>query len=85
MASMFRISPLIQVRIQLVNSFTLETYLIIKKSHNVCLKPKGEICNRLKAGTKVYPIQTKGQWTQITWRNGKKKGWIQFPQDYTQI
>ncbi len=27
--------------------------VILKKSHTVYLKPKGEVCNRLKAGTKV--------------------------------
>ena len=42
------------------------------------LKPDGEICNRLKAGTKVYLCQIKGEWKKIKWRNGKKKGWVKL-------
>ncbi|HAX45687.1 MAG TPA: hypothetical protein DCX78_02515 [Nitrospina sp.] len=54
----------------------MDNYLILQKTHHVHLKPDGEVCNRLRAGAKVYPTQTKGKWTRITWRNGKKKGWI---------
>lgn len=50
--------------------------LILKKSHVVYLKPEGEICNRLKMGTKVVLIKNKGDWVFINWRSGKKKGWI---------
>ena len=52
--------------------------VFLKKSFTVHLKPDGEICNRLKAGTKVYLCQSKGEWTKISWRNGKKKGWLKF-------
>ena len=44
----------------------------------VHLKIDGEICNRLKMGVKVHPIQKKGDWVKITWRGGKKKGWIKI-------
>jgi hypothetical protein len=44
----------------------------------VHLKIDGEICNRLKMGVKVQPIQKKGDWIKITWRGGKKKGWIKL-------
>ena len=50
--------------------------VILKKSHTVHLKPEGEICNRLKAGTKVQVVIKKGDWTLINWRSKKKKGWI---------
>ena len=53
---------------------TIAVYL--KKSHTVHLKPEGEICNRLKAGTKIQVVKTKGDWTLINWRSKKKKGWI---------
>ena len=42
----------------------------------IYLKPKGEICNRLPAGSRVKILQRKGDWVKITWRGGKKKGWI---------
>ena len=48
----------------------------LKKSHTVYLKPEGEICNRLKAGTKVQVVKKKGDWALIHWRSKKKKGWI---------
>jgi len=44
----------------------------------VYLKIDGEVCNRLKMGVKVHPIQKKGDWVKITWRGGKKKGWIKI-------
>ena len=53
-------------------------FIFLKKTHTVHLKPDGEICNRLKAGTKIYLRQIKGEWTNICWRNGKKKGWIKL-------
>jgi len=33
-------------------------FIFLRKSHAVHLKPDGEICNRLKAGTKIYLRQT---------------------------
>tara|TARA_B110000495_G_C22498549_1_gene306166 strand:+ start:128 stop:304 length:177 start_codon:yes stop_codon:yes gene_type:complete len=53
-------------------------FLFLKKSHTVHLKPDGEICNRLKAGAKVYLHQIKGEWRNISWRNKKKKGWVKL-------
>ena len=50
--------------------------VVLKKSHAVHLKPEGEICNRLKAGTKVEVVKKKGEWALINWRSKKKKGWI---------
>ena len=52
--------------------------VILKKSHTVYLKPDGEICNRLKAGTKIRIVKKKGGWALINWRSEKKKGWIFF-------
>jgi len=52
----------------------------LKKNHTVHLKPDGEICNRLKLGTKVQIVKRKGNWAHINWRSGKKKGWIYFPE-----
>ncbi|PIP71848.1 MAG: hypothetical protein COW89_09680 [Nitrospinae bacterium CG22_combo_CG10-13_8_21_14_all_47_10] len=55
--------------------------LLLDKSHTVHLKPEGEICNRLKQGTRVKIMNKKGNWLHITWRSGKKKGWINcYPQ-----
>ncbi|MCH8156164.1 MAG: hypothetical protein IID18_00165 [Nitrospinae bacterium] len=59
----------------------METPIILEKTHTVHLKPDGEICNRLKAGVRMHPVQRKGDWIRITWRNGKKKGWIHYPQE----
>jgi len=53
-------------------------FIFLHKSHTVHLKPDGEICNRLKAGTKIYLRQIKGEWTNISWENGKKKGRIKL-------
>ena len=53
-------------------------FIFLHKSHSVHLKPGGEICNRLKAGTKIYLSQIKGEWTNISWRNSKKKGWVKL-------
>ena len=50
--------------------------IILKKSYTVRLKPEGEICNRLKTGTKVQIVKKKGDWALINWRRKKKKGWI---------
>ena len=52
----------------------------LKKKHTVHLKPDGEICNRLKLGTKVQIVRRKDDWAHINWRSGKKKGWIYFPE-----
>ncbi len=52
----------------------------LEKNHTVHLKPEGEICNRLKLGTKVEIVKQKGNWVYINWRNGKKKGWIFYPE-----
>ena len=52
----------------------------LKKNHTVHLKPDGEICNRLKLGTKVQIVRRKDNWAHINWRSGKKKGWIYFPE-----
>ena len=48
-------------------------------NRKIYLSPDGEICNRLKTGTKVLIINVKGSWMQITWRNGKKKEWTILP------
>ena len=50
--------------------------ITLEKSHMVFLKVGGEVCNRLSRGTRVWPIQRNGDWIKITWRNGKKRGWI---------
>jgi len=55
-----------------------DNFIFLQKSHTVHLKPGGEICNRLKAGTKIYLHQIKGEWKNISWRNGKKKGWVKL-------
>jgi hypothetical protein len=52
----------------------------LTKNYTVYLKPDGEICNRLKLGTKVQIVRRKGDWARINWRSGKKKGWIYFPE-----
>ena len=56
----------------------MEKMIVLEKNHSVHLKKEGEICNRLGRGAKVMPILRKGDWLKITWRNGKKKGWIQL-------
>ncbi len=53
-----------------------KTHFLLKKSSTVHLKPEGEVCNRLKQGTQVLLVQKKDEWGKITWRSGKKKGWI---------
>lgn len=53
--------------------------LELEKSTLVHLRAEGEICNRLARGTRVMPIGRQGDWVQITWRKGKKKGWIFYP------
>ncbi len=54
-------------------------YLDLDKTYTVHLNEKGEVCNRLARGTRVVPVQRKGDWIKITWRKGKKKGWIFYP------
>ena len=53
-------------------------FIFLQKSHTIHLKPDGAICTRLKAGTKIYLRQIKGEWTNISWRHGKKKGGLNF-------
>ncbi len=50
--------------------------IVLQSSLYVYNKANGEICNRLKKGFKVNPVAKKGDWLKITWRGGKKKGWI---------
>jgi hypothetical protein len=50
--------------------------ITLDKTYYVHLKERGEICNRLGRGTRVCPVKKNGEWSKITWRNGKKKGWI---------
>ena len=55
-------------------------FIFLQKSHTVHLKPDGGVCNRLKAGTKICLLQIKGEWTNISWRNGKKRDGLNFSQ-----
>ncbi|MCF8720684.1 SH3 domain-containing protein [Nitrospina gracilis] len=59
----------------------MESSIVLEKNHTVHLKEKGEVCNRLNKGTRVKVLQARGNWLQITWRNGKKKGWIEIPSE----
>ncbi len=45
--------------------------LLLDKSHTVHLRPEGEICNRLKQGTRVKIVKRKDGWVHITWRREK--------------
>jgi hypothetical protein len=54
----------------------MEKVITLQKTHTVYLKAGGEICNRLGRGTRVCPVKRNGEWLKITWRNGKKRGWI---------
>ena len=56
----------------------LEKDFTLPASCYVYLKAGGEICNRLKMGVRVRPVQKKGDWLKITWRGGNKKGWIRL-------
>tara|TARA_B100000315_G_scaffold165505_1_gene154174 strand:- start:480 stop:677 length:198 start_codon:yes stop_codon:yes gene_type:complete len=58
----------------------VEPVITLGKTHGVHLKPKGEVCNWLHAGARVHLLQRKGDWVRITWRSGKKNGWIQYPE-----
>lgn len=58
----------------------MEDKIILEKTFYVHLKENGEVCNRLPAGTHVHPIKRKNDWLKITWRSGKKKGWILRPE-----
>jgi hypothetical protein len=53
--------------------------LELDKTTTVHLTANGEMCNRLSRGTRIIPVQRKGDWLKITWRKGKKKGWIFSP------
>lgn len=55
--------------------------LILERTHYVHLKENGEVCNRLRKGTQVQLTKRKGEWLKITWKSGKKKGWIHKPED----
>ena len=54
----------------------MDEILVLKSTHYVHLKENGEICNRLARRTRVHIVKRKGEWLKITWRNGRKKGWI---------
>jgi hypothetical protein len=54
----------------------MDKVVTLAKTHIVYLKVGGEVCNRLGRGTRVCPIKRNGSWVKITWRNGKKRGWI---------
>lgn len=56
----------------------MEKGIILKKTYYVHLKENGERCNRLPRGTLVFPVEQRGDWIKIVWRNGKKKGWIRL-------
>lgn len=53
--------------------------LELDKTTTVHLTANGEMCNRLARGTRIVPVGRKGDWVKITWRKGKKKGWIFSP------
>jgi hypothetical protein len=53
--------------------------LELDKTTTVHLTANGEMCNRLARGTRIVPVRRKGDWIKITWRKGKKKGWIFSP------
>lgn len=53
--------------------------LELDKTTTVHLTANGEMCNRLARGTRIAPVKRKGDWVKITWRKGKKKGWIFSP------
>ncbi len=57
----------------------MEKIITLEKTCTVFIKQGGEVCNRLKSGTRVTAVQQRDGWIKITWRNGKKKGWIQTP------
>jgi hypothetical protein len=57
----------------------LPEYLELEKATPVHLTANGEMCNRLARGTRIIPVRRKGDWVKISWRKGKKKGWIFFP------
>ncbi|GJL78169.1 MAG: hypothetical protein NPINA01_11580 [Nitrospinaceae bacterium] len=59
--------------------------ITLKKTHTVHLKEGGEVCNRLSRGTRVCPVKESGEWVKVTWRNGKKKGWIHHLPDTNKI
>lgn len=56
----------------------MEKSMVLDKSCTVHLKERGEVCNRLNRGTRVHVLQIRGDWAKITWRSGKKKGWIEL-------
>ncbi len=54
----------------------MEAIITLEKTYYVHLKEKGEVCNRLGRGTRVCLVKKNGEWVKITWRNGKKRGWV---------
>jgi len=50
--------------------------LELERTHTVHLKANGGICNRLSQGMRVHVVKRHGDWVRISWRKGKKKGWI---------
>ena len=53
-----------------------EGFLTFQTLQYIYFKPKGEVCNYLPAGTRVKILQYRDEWINITWRGGKKKGWV---------
>ena len=51
----------------------------LDKTTTVHLTAHGEMCNRLARRTRIILGKRKGDWIKITWRKGKKKGWIFHP------
>ena len=60
---------------------SVENILVLEKAVYVHLKARGEVCNRLNKGVRVLIVKYHGDWARITWRNGKKKGWIFLGQE----
>ena len=57
----------------------MDESLELDKNTTVHLTANGEMCNRLARGTRIVLVKRKGDWVRISWRKGKKKGWIFFP------
>ena len=54
----------------------MEKVVTLAKTYTVYLKAGGEVCNRLGSGTRVCPVKRSGEWVKISWKKGKKRGWI---------
>ena len=59
--------------------------LELEKTMTVHLTANGEMCNRLARGIRIVLVRRKGDWIKITWRKGKKKGWIFYPNPSNKI